>query len=110
MENKTFLEKLKFGIGDGNLQYYLYNWKCPSMAPEKVSALGWWGPPAHGKGSCPRSPQGDGCAITHRPAGHTVMGECSDGSSVLFPLCPHRGCPWGKALVACLPRLVLLLD
>ncbi|XP_062334537.1 glycylpeptide N-tetradecanoyltransferase 1-like [Osmerus eperlanus] len=31
MENKTFLEKLKFGIGDGNLQYYLYNWKCPSM-------------------------------------------------------------------------------
>ncbi|NXE98747.1 NMT1 tetradecanoyltransferase, partial [Menura novaehollandiae] len=40
MENKTFLEKLKFGIGDGNLQYYLYNWKCPSMAPEKVSALG----------------------------------------------------------------------
>uniref|UniRef100_A0A8V5H6R2 Glycylpeptide N-tetradecanoyltransferase n=1 Tax=Melopsittacus undulatus TaxID=13146 RepID=A0A8V5H6R2_MELUD len=46
MENKTFLEKLKFGIGDGNLQYYLYNWKCPSMAPEKVSALGWWSPPA----------------------------------------------------------------
>lgn len=39
MENKTFLEKLKFGIGDGNLQYYLYNWKCPSMAPEKVSGV-----------------------------------------------------------------------
>ncbi|TFK02061.1 sodium- and chloride-dependent GABA transporter 2 [Platysternon megacephalum] len=38
MENKTFLEKLKFGIGDGNLQYYLYNWKCPSMGAEKVSA------------------------------------------------------------------------
>ena len=37
MENKEFLEKLKFGIGDGNLQYYLYNWKCPFMAPEKVS-------------------------------------------------------------------------
>lgn len=36
MENKTFLEKLKFGIGDGNLQYYLYNWKCPSMGSEKV--------------------------------------------------------------------------
>ncbi|RXM29223.1 Glycylpeptide N-tetradecanoyltransferase 2 [Acipenser ruthenus] len=36
MENKTFLEKLKFGIGDGNLQYYLYNWKCPAMDPEKV--------------------------------------------------------------------------
>lgn len=24
------------GIGDGNLQYYLYNWKCPSMGAEKV--------------------------------------------------------------------------
>lgn len=39
MENKTFLEKLKFGIGDGNLQYYLYNWKCPSMGAEKVRVL-----------------------------------------------------------------------
>ena len=36
MENKTFLEPLKFGIGDGNLQYYLYNWKCPSMEPKQV--------------------------------------------------------------------------
>jgi glycylpeptide N-tetradecanoyltransferase len=25
MENKTFLEKLKFCIGDCNLQYYLYS-------------------------------------------------------------------------------------
>uniref|UniRef100_A0A8C9SC98 Glycylpeptide N-tetradecanoyltransferase n=1 Tax=Scleropages formosus TaxID=113540 RepID=A0A8C9SC98_SCLFO len=39
MENKTFLEKLKFGIGDGNLQYYLYNWKCPSMSSEKVGLV-----------------------------------------------------------------------
>ena len=39
MENKEFLEKLKFGIGDGNLQYYLYNWKCPFMEPEKVSNI-----------------------------------------------------------------------
>ncbi|TSK20190.1 Glycylpeptide N-tetradecanoyltransferase 2 [Bagarius yarrelli] len=39
MENKTFLEKLKFGIGDGNLQYYLYNWKCPGMDPEKVGLV-----------------------------------------------------------------------
>lgn len=43
MENKTFLEKLKFGIGDGNLQYYLYNWKCPSMGAEKVGAVRRWG-------------------------------------------------------------------
>lgn len=39
MENKVFLEKLKFGIGDGNLQYYLYNWKCPPMDPDKVCSL-----------------------------------------------------------------------
>lgn len=37
MENKEFLETLKFGIGDGNLQYYLYNWRCPPVAPNKVS-------------------------------------------------------------------------
>lgn len=36
MQNKTFLEKLKFGIGDGNLQYYLYNWRCSSMEPNQV--------------------------------------------------------------------------
>jgi len=36
MENKQFLEQLKFGVGDGNLQYYLYNWRCPKMNPEKV--------------------------------------------------------------------------
>jgi glycylpeptide N-tetradecanoyltransferase len=36
MENKEFLETLKFGIGDGNLQYYLYNWRCPSIPPNKA--------------------------------------------------------------------------
>jgi len=36
MENKQFLEPLKFGIGDGNLQYYLYNWRCPTMTPDRV--------------------------------------------------------------------------
>lgn len=39
MENKQFLEELKFGIGDGNLQYYLYNWKCPKFTPEQVSII-----------------------------------------------------------------------
>ena len=34
-----FLEKLKFGIGDGNLQYYLYNWKCPKMDPKKIGLV-----------------------------------------------------------------------
>jgi len=31
MENDNFLKELKFGIGDGFLQYYLYNWKCPKI-------------------------------------------------------------------------------
>jgi len=39
MENAEFLEALKFGIGDGKLQYYLYNWKCPSMLPHQVGLV-----------------------------------------------------------------------
>ncbi|KXJ28238.1 glycylpeptide N-tetradecanoyltransferase 2 [Exaiptasia diaphana] len=39
MDNKEFLEKLKFGIGDGNLQYYLYNWKCPLIDPDKTGLV-----------------------------------------------------------------------
>lgn len=26
-ENQAFLKELKFGIGDGRLRYYLYNWR-----------------------------------------------------------------------------------
>ena len=36
MENSTFLEQHKYGIGDGNLQYYVYNWKCPPIPANKV--------------------------------------------------------------------------
>ncbi|KAL4222954.1 glycylpeptide N-tetradecanoyltransferase [Mactra antiquata] len=39
MQNKQFLEKLKFGIGDGNLQYYLYNWRCTQMEPNQVGLV-----------------------------------------------------------------------
>ncbi|KAL3903021.1 MAG: hypothetical protein SGILL_010608, partial [Bacillariaceae sp.] len=39
MENDSFLEELKFGKGDGNLQYYVYNWSCPSMKPEDVGIV-----------------------------------------------------------------------
>ncbi|XP_045168087.2 glycylpeptide N-tetradecanoyltransferase 2-like [Mercenaria mercenaria] len=39
MQNKLFLEKLKFGIGDGNLQYYLYNWRCMQMEPNQVGLV-----------------------------------------------------------------------
>ena len=39
MDNKQFLEELKFGTGDGHLRYYLYNWKCPEMPSEKVGVF-----------------------------------------------------------------------
>jgi glycylpeptide N-tetradecanoyltransferase len=39
MENGTVFKDLKFGIGDGHLQYYLYNWGCPEMPPEKVGLV-----------------------------------------------------------------------
>lgn len=41
MDNKEFLEPLKFGVGDGNLQYYLYNWKCPEINSNKVMIWHW---------------------------------------------------------------------
>ena len=37
-ENKTIFEDLKFGIGDGNLHYYFFNWRCPELPSEKVSS------------------------------------------------------------------------
>lgn len=39
MENDRFLKDLKFGIGDGHLQYYLYNWKCAEMSHEDVGLV-----------------------------------------------------------------------
>lgn len=39
MENKSFLEELQFGRGSGNLQYYLYNWKCPQMESSDVGIV-----------------------------------------------------------------------
>lgn len=39
MDNKTFLEDLKFGIGDGNLHYYLFNWKCANLQPQQVCVI-----------------------------------------------------------------------
>eukprot|EP00941_MAST-03F_sp_MAST-3F-sp1_P002902 g2902.t1 len=39
MENREFLEPLKFGIGDGHLQYYLYNWRCKSLKSEEVGIV-----------------------------------------------------------------------
>ena len=39
MENVEFLEQLKFGIGDGNLQYYIYNWRSPQMTAKEVGLV-----------------------------------------------------------------------
>ena len=39
-ENDQFLETLKFGIGDGDLHYYLYNWKLrETLAPKDVALV-----------------------------------------------------------------------
>lgn len=39
MENDEFLTELKFGTGDGNLQYYVYNWSAPCMKPADVGLV-----------------------------------------------------------------------
>jgi glycylpeptide N-tetradecanoyltransferase len=32
LDNPLFLDDLKFGAGDGQLHYYLYNWRTPAIA------------------------------------------------------------------------------
>ncbi|CAH0519474.1 unnamed protein product [Peronospora belbahrii] len=39
MDNVEFLKELKFGPGDGDLMYYLYNWRCPRMEGNKVGIV-----------------------------------------------------------------------
>ncbi len=39
MENERFLSDLKFGMGDGNLQYYVFNWLCPTMKHGDVALV-----------------------------------------------------------------------
>ncbi|KAI2507755.1 hypothetical protein MHU86_6651 [Fragilaria crotonensis] len=39
MDNDEFLKELKFGLGDGNLQYYLYNWACPTMESKEIGIV-----------------------------------------------------------------------
>jgi len=38
-DNETFLKELKFGEGDGCLQYYLYNWATPAKFPNAVGLV-----------------------------------------------------------------------
>ena len=39
MENNLFIEPLKFGAGDGTLNYYMYNWKCKDMDSSKLGIV-----------------------------------------------------------------------
>lgn len=39
MDNKDFLDDLKFGGGDGELHYYLYNWKIQDIPKEKLGLI-----------------------------------------------------------------------
>ncbi|XP_031699887.1 glycylpeptide N-tetradecanoyltransferase 1-like isoform X1 [Anarrhichthys ocellatus] len=39
MDNKSFLDNLKFSVMDKSLHYYLYNWICPNMSPDEVGLV-----------------------------------------------------------------------
>ncbi|XP_026869250.2 glycylpeptide N-tetradecanoyltransferase 1b [Electrophorus electricus] len=39
MENNVFLEPLRFTEGGSGVQYYLYNWRCPSITEDKVGMV-----------------------------------------------------------------------
>lgn len=39
MDNEPVFSDLQFGAGDGFLQYYVYNWKCPQMKAEEVGLV-----------------------------------------------------------------------
>lgn len=39
MDNMGVFKELKFGVGDGNLQYYLYNWRSRPMVPAQVGIV-----------------------------------------------------------------------
>ena len=39
MENKSVFNDLLFGVGDGSLKYYLYNYQYPEINPEDLSLV-----------------------------------------------------------------------
>lgn len=39
MHNKEYLEELKFGVGDGNLHYYFYNWRVNRFTPQDIGMV-----------------------------------------------------------------------
>ena len=38
-QNQEFFKELKFMIGDGNLNYYLYNWRIQKIEPKDVGIV-----------------------------------------------------------------------
>jgi len=38
-DNGEYLKELKFGMGDGNLHYYLYNYKCPELVEKQIGLV-----------------------------------------------------------------------
>ncbi|KAJ9465044.1 Glycylpeptide N-tetradecanoyltransferase 1 [Diplonema papillatum] len=39
MDNKDVFKDLKFGMGDGHLRYYFYNWRFPELKPSNVGMV-----------------------------------------------------------------------
>ena len=39
MQNHTFLKELQFGEGDGNLNYYLYNWRTAELLSKDIAVV-----------------------------------------------------------------------
>ncbi|KAI9106219.1 acyl-CoA N-acyltransferase, partial [Phlyctochytrium arcticum] len=39
MQNMGFIDELKFGRGDGNLHYYLYNYRCSALQPQDMGLV-----------------------------------------------------------------------
>ncbi|KAJ3220982.1 hypothetical protein HK099_003851 [Clydaea vesicula] len=39
LDNHLFLDELKFGRGDGSLHYYMYNYRCRNVLPEKLGLV-----------------------------------------------------------------------
>lgn len=39
LDNEKFIHELKFGPGDGKLQYYMYNWRLKEMAASDVGLV-----------------------------------------------------------------------
>ncbi|KAL1921853.1 uncharacterized protein VTP21DRAFT_10495 [Calcarisporiella thermophila] len=39
LDNNLFIDELKFGPGDGFLNYYMYNWRCPEVKRNKVGLV-----------------------------------------------------------------------